>query len=174
MTICWWVFGIRRSSIRLWKAEPLLYKNSQTKNFQLDVDGNKIVLKTRGSSHDDVGPDAFYWMSNSINMPSGAETKTKNKQFKMKNKPFVNTQWEGPSKCFFGMSFGFGYFWFSQKSFLHVNVEHIRVNHMVCSHLHPISLRRVAEQDVWKLDRYWSPVKNSVSGRFVYKLGWRN
>ena len=47
MTICWWVFGIRRSSIRLWKAEPLLYKNSPTKSLKLDVDGNEIVLKTR-------------------------------------------------------------------------------------------------------------------------------
>ncbi len=40
--------------------------------------------------HDDVGQDAFYWMSNNINMPSGAETKTKNKQFETKNKTFVN------------------------------------------------------------------------------------
>ncbi len=40
--------------------------------------------------YDNVGQDAFYWMSNNINMPSGAETKTKNKQFETKNKTFVN------------------------------------------------------------------------------------
>ncbi len=60
--------------------------------MKLDVVGNEIVLKTRGFSHDHVSQDALHWMSNSINMPSGAETKTENKQFKMKNKPFVSTQ----------------------------------------------------------------------------------
>ena len=167
MTICCWVFGIRRSSIRLWKAEPLLYKNLPTKNYKLDVGRNYMILKTRGFLHDDVGQDAFHWMSNNINMPSGAETKTENKQFKTKNKPFVNMQWEGPSKCFSGMYFWFGYFLFSRKSFFHANVGHMRVNHIVCSHFSPISLHHVAEQDVWKLDRYWSPVKNSVSSWFV-------
>ena len=84
MTICWWIFGIRRSSIRLWKAEPLLYKNLPTKNYKLDVGRNYMILKTRGFLHDDVGQDAFHWMSNNINMPSGAETKTNIKQFKTK------------------------------------------------------------------------------------------
>ena len=48
MTICWWVFGIRRSSIRLWKAEHLLYRNLPTTILKLDIDGNQIILKTRG------------------------------------------------------------------------------------------------------------------------------
>ena len=33
-----------------------------------------------------------YWMSNDINMQSGADTKTEKNQLKMKTKPFVNVQ----------------------------------------------------------------------------------
>ena len=119
MLVSFWNQEVFNTALESW---ALALQESTNKNFEAWRWWKRNNIENQRFSQDYGGWDAFYWMSNNINMPSGSETKTENKQFTMKNKPFVNMQWEGPSKSFFSMYFGFGYFWFSRKSFLTMDI----------------------------------------------------
>ena len=87
MLVSFWNQEVFNTALESW---ALALQESTINNFEAWRWWKPNNIENQRILHDDVGQDAFYWMSNNINMPSGAETKTKNKQFETKNKTFVN------------------------------------------------------------------------------------